>query len=259
MKTIKKIVLFTVLASAAVMQAGADTDAEMPKSISVLYLGDSLTDYDRGSNHVDRLQASLDRKWPGKVKIHNFAVRGDYIERVMDRMNSKKGTFGLNRYKGIWSNQYDWAFVSLGHNDTRTRKNTGFTVPHMSEVQVRDGFSALISLLKSKGIKRIILLSAASCNFEGIRKKTEKRIAAIKAGKAKDKPFAQFGDPKLLEAYNSIMKELAAKDSEVEYIDIYTSMKAHPDKPSLFRPDGVHLSQKGHEYVAEAEFAYITK
>ena len=55
------------------------------------------------------------------------------------------------------------------------------------------------------------------------------------------------------------MKEFAAKDLSVEYLDIYTSMTAHPDKPSLFRPDGVHLTQKGHEYVAEAEFAYITK
>lgn len=259
MKTVEKIVLLAALVSVAVMQAVANKAAEMSKPISVLYLGDSLTDYDRGSNHVDRLQASLDRKWSGKVRIHNFAVRGDYIERVMDRMNSKKGTFGLNRYKGIWDNRYDWAFVSLGHNDTRTRKNTGFSVPHMSEVQLRDGFSALISLLKAKGVKRIILLSAASCNFEAIKEKTKKRIAAIKAGKAKDKPFAQFGDPKLLEAYNSIMKELTAKDSVVEYLDIYTPMKAYPDKPSLFRPDGVHLTQKGHEYVAEAEFAYITK
>ena len=259
MKTVKKIVLLAALVSAAVMQAEANRAGEMPKPVSVLYLGDSLTDYDRGSNHVDRLQASLDRKWPGKVRIHNFAVRGDYIERVMDRMNSKRGTSGLNRYKGIWDNRYDWAFVSLGHNDTRTRKNTGFTVPHMSEAQLRDGFSALISLLKAKGVKRIILLSAASCNFEAIREKTKKRIAAIKAGKAKDKPFAQFGDPKLLEAYNSIMKEFAEKDLSVEYLDIYASMTAHPDKPSLFRPDGVHLTQKGHEYVAEAEFAYITK
>ena len=235
-----------------------ETPSAATKPVSVLYLGDSLSDFDRGSNHVDKLQAKLDGKWPGKFQIHNFSVRGDFIERVMDRMNAKEVP-GLHRYKGIWDRHYDWAFVFLGHNDTRTRKDTGFTVPHMSDAQVRDGFTALIALLKSKGISRIILLSSASSNFEGIRRRTALRIAAIKAGKGKDTPFAQFGDPKLLEAYNSIMSEMASNDPAVEYLDIYTPMKARPDKASLFRPDGVHLSPMGQDYVADAEFAYIDK
>ena len=250
----KRIVAATVLLVAAFLQAG-----EPVNPVNVLFLGDSLADFDRGSNHVDKLQARLDAKWPGKVKLHNFAIRGDYIERMMNRMEGKKKTYALPRYKGIWDNRYDWALVALGHNDTRTRKDTDFTVPHMSDKQLRDGFSSLIALLKSKGVKRIVLLSAASCNFADIRKKTIKRIAAIKAGKMKDKPFAQFGDPKHLEAYNAIMKEFAAADSAVEYLDIYTGMKTQNDKASLFRADGVHLSPKGHEYVAAAEFDYLTK
>ena len=259
MKMARSCAALAAMVSAVLMPPAAKAVTPDSKPVNVLYLGDSLSDFDRGSNHVDRLQSALDGKFPGKVKICNFAVRGDYIERVMDRMNSKKGTSGLGRYKGIWNNSYEWAFVSLGHNDTRTRKNTGFTVTHMSEAQVREGFSGLISLLKSKGIKRIILLSAASCNFDGIRKRTEKRLAAIKAGKAKDSPFAQFGDPKYLESYNSIMMELAAKDPAVEYLDIYTPMKAHPGKQTLFRPDGVHLSADGHAFVADIEFAHIAK
>jgi lysophospholipase L1-like esterase len=256
MMNLKKLAVLSVFLPAFVLKAGAC----VPSSpVNVLYLGDSLTDFDRGSNHVDRLQAGLDKAWPGKVKIQNFAIRGDYIERMMDRMNAKKKTYALDRYKGIWDLNYDWAFVSLGHNDTRTRKDTGFTVPHMSEKQLREGFSDLIALLKAKGVKRIILVSAASCNFEGIKVKTQKRLAAIKAGKMKDKPFAQFGDPKHLEAYNSLMQEFAAKDPAVEYLDIYTEMKANADKPSLFRADGVHLSQKGHELVAAAELAYLLK
>ena len=258
MDSVRRFVALAAVMSSVLAQAAVDVSAPISKPVNVLFLGDSLSDFDRGSNHVDKLQAKLDGKWPGKFKIHNFSVRGDYIERVMDRMNAKTGV-GLHRYKGIWDRHYDWAFVSLGHNDTRTRKNTGFTVPHMSEAQVRDGFAALIALLKSKGISRIILLSSASSNFEGIRRRTALRIAAIKAGKGKDTPFAQFGDPKLLEAYNSIMVEMSSNDPAVEYLDIYTPMKVHPDKASLFRADGVHLSQKGHEYVSDAEFAYITK
>jgi lysophospholipase L1-like esterase len=251
---LKQFVAAAVMLATAFLQAG-----EPAKPVNVLFLGDSLADFDRGSNHVDKLQAKLDVKWPGKVKLHNFAIRGDYSERMMDRMGGKKKTYALPRYKGIWDNQYDWALDALGHNDTRARKDTNFTVPNMSDKQLRDGFSALIALLKSKGVKRIVLLSAASCNFEGISKKTAKRLAAINAGKMKDTPFAQFGDPKLLEAYNAIMKEFADADDAVEYLDIYTGMKAQSDKASLFRADGVHLSPKGHDYVAAAEFDYLTK
>jgi lysophospholipase L1-like esterase len=135
----------------------------------------------------------------------------------------------------------------------------------MTDAQIRSGFKDLISLLKSKGVKRIILRSAASCNFEVTSRNAEKRLAAIKAGKIKPKkgkaPVAtRFGDPKFLEAFNAIMLELASADPAVEYFDIYTAMKSLPGKASLFRAtDGVHLSQKGHEYVAGVEYSYLSK
>jgi lysophospholipase L1-like esterase len=58
---------------------------------------------------------------------------------------------------------------------------------------------------------------------------------------------------------SAVLMPLAAKDPVVEYLDIYTPMKAHPGKQTLFRPDGVHLSAKGHAFVADIEFAHIAK
>ena len=51
--------------------------------VRVLYLGDSLSDFDRGSNQVDRLQAKLDAVEPRQVSIYNYSIRGDYIDRVL--------------------------------------------------------------------------------------------------------------------------------------------------------------------------------
>ena len=45
--------------------------AKIDAPTSILYLGDSLTDFDRGSNHVDKLQLYLNKYNPGKVTIRN--------------------------------------------------------------------------------------------------------------------------------------------------------------------------------------------
>ena len=46
------------------------------KPVRVLYLGDSVSDFDRGSNHVDRLQSKLDAVSPRMVSIYNYSIRG---------------------------------------------------------------------------------------------------------------------------------------------------------------------------------------
>ena len=44
----------------------------------------------------------------------------------------------------------------------------------------------------------------------------------------------------------------------LEYLDLYTAMKNLPDKSSLVRPtDGVHLTEKGHAYIANREYEFL--
>ena len=235
-------------------------DGAQAQHVSVLFIGDSLSDFDRGSNHVDRLQSALDAAWPGKVEIHNYAVRGDYIDRVLDRLDGKPGTYGLERYDGIWDRAYGWAFVSLGHNDTRAWDRDGFATPEIAPERTREGYRDLIARLKDKGISRIVLYSATSSNFDLTRPKAEKKVADIRAGKSKPKRVALFGTPAFLEAHNAVLKDLADTTEGVEYLDLYTDMKAHPRKASLLRAsDGVHLTQEGHAWVAAREFDYLAK
>jgi lysophospholipase L1-like esterase len=229
------------------------------RPVKVLYLGDSLTDYDRGSNHLDKVQAKLEKIVPGKVTFYNYAVRGDFITRVLDRFNNVEKVYGAKRFDGIWDRQYDWAFVILGHNDTRASSETDFAKPHVEVERIASSYDKLVSLLRSKGIGRIIIVSPSCGNFELTKAKTEKRLAAIKAGKGgKKKHAVRFCDPKHLEKFRDVVKKFAAENC-CEFFDVYDGMKSLPDKAELFSAkDGVHLTQKGHEYIAEKTFDYLS-
>ena len=52
-----------------------------------------------------------------------------------------------------------------------------------------------------------------------------------------------------MEEFNVMMKA-AATVTGAEYLDVYEPTKAHPNKPSLFTGDGVHLNNKGNRFVA---------
>lgn len=236
----------------------SEAQKEAGRTLNVLYLGDSLSDFDRGSNHVDRLQKALDKDGSARVRLFNFAVRGDYIERMMDRMDGKK-VYGAERYDGIWDRAYDWAFVLLGHNDTRAYSDDGFAKPLMSCEQVKELYGRLVDLLREKGVKRIIVLSPTSPNFELTTSNAEKALARIAEGKSDKKRIARFGDPKLVEAFADTVKAVAA-ERNLEYLDVYTTMKSLPDKADYLRPtDGVHLTQKGHEWLAAREYEYLRR
>lgn len=237
-----------------------DCSLKLDKPVRVLYLGDSLTDYDRGSNHVDQVQAKIEKIAPRMVSFYNYSVRGDYITRVLDRFARVKGTYGMDRFDGIWGREYDWAFIFLGHNDTHASSKTNFEQTLVPPENVAPGYEKLVSLLRSKGIKRIIIVSPSSSNFELTSAKAEKTIAAIKAGKGgKRKHAVRFGEPRHMERFRDTVKKFAAENG-CEFFDIYDDMKALPNKAELLRPtDGVHLTQKGHEFIAEKTFDYLLK
>lgn len=235
------------------------------KPVRVLYLGDSLTDFDRGSNHVDKLVKKIDAVQPRQVSIYNYAIRGDSVVRMMDRLRGTKGTYALDRFNGIWGVAYDWAFVFLGHNDTLSYKKTEFKETTVPMDVVRAQYRELIALLKAKGVRRIVIVSPASSYYPQCKINSEKWGASverqIKAGKKKPEEFNYgcFGMPEHLEKFIAVMKDIVAEE-QLEYLDIYTPMKDLEDKGSYFNPnDGLHLTQKGHEFVADLEFDYLTK
>ena len=98
--------MFIAFVAVIIAQVTFAVNSKLPdfvqKPVRALYLGDSLSDFDRGSNHVDKLQVKLDELSSRCVSIYNYAVRGDYIERVMERLRGGTNCTSRTAYHGIW-------------------------------------------------------------------------------------------------------------------------------------------------------------
>ena len=226
---------------------------QLKDKVDILYIGDSLTHYDIGFNHVDKVGYFLNMFNPGKAAVWNYACGGDYITRILDRLNGKRsGRWGF-RYDDIWNRSYDWAIIFLGHNDTKANSKDNYKIAVVPPAEQKAAYEKLIKILKDKGIKRIILMSSSSSNFEVCRKNAENSRVKLK------RHVNRFGDPVHQEAFNDVLKELAKKHN-LEYMDLYTPMKALKNKPALLKAtDGVHLSPAGHDYVALKTLEYLSK
>ena len=226
---------------------------KLAKKVDILYIGDSLTHFDYGFNHTDKVGYFLNMFNPGKAQIWNYACGGDDIVRIVKRFNGNKSGRWGHRYNDIWNRSYDWAFIFLGHNDTKANSKHNYKIAVVPPAQQKAEYEKLIKLLKSKGIKRIILMSASSSNFELCKKNADNARIKLK------RHVNRFGDPARQEDFNKVLIDLARKHN-LEYMDIYTPMKAIKDKASLLNPnDGVHLSPSGHDFVAIKTLEYLSK
>jgi lysophospholipase L1-like esterase len=229
---------------------GAASKVAISAPINVMYIGDSLTHFDLGRNHADKVAYFLNKANPGMVNLYNYACRGDHIGSVLSRINNEPNARFKERYSGMWSRKYDWAFVFLGHNDTKASSSKNYAEAVVPPNRQEKLYRELIAKLRQKGVKRIILISSTSSDFSVCEAQARSRKGV----------HNRFGEPKHLEAFNAVLKKLAASEKGVEYMDIYDKMKAHPRKPSLVRPqDGVHLSGAGNDFVALETLEYLSK
>ena len=227
----------------------AAKDIQLDKPVKILYLGDSLTHFDIGHNHVDKVGFFLNKFNPGKAEVFNYACGGDDIQRIVKRLGGDtSGKYG-KRYQDLWTRNYDWAFVFLGHNDTKASSANQFKVPVIPPELQRKLYEDLLAKLKAQEVQRIILISASSSNAELCRRNSAK-IERI---------HNRFGEPEHMEAFNRVLKELA-KEHSLEYLDVYEPMKALPDKASLLNPnDGVHLTEAGHDFIAIETLKFLNR
>ena len=232
----------------------AAAKVKFDKPVNILYIGDSLTDFERGSNHVDTIAEYLDRHNPGKVKCWNYAKGGDCIKYVIERLDGKGKGEWQARYDGLWDRTYDVAFVLLGHNDTKTNLSNDFKIPFVTRERQHECYDDLIGRLRKHGTKRIVLMSSTSSNFDIC---SERMNRHLERARQEGKGLSLFGEPAQMEAFNSALREIAARN-KVEYMDIYEKMKARKDKPFMVRfTDGVHLTKRGYDYVALETLRYL--
>jgi len=222
---------------------------KLDKKLNILYLGDSLTHFNFGHNHADRVKYFLNKYNPGKVELFNYAIRGDEVATLVKRLQGNaKGEF-KHRFHDFYKNKYDVAFIFLGQNDTKTSSRNNYKFPVIKPARQKIAQSDLMKILRKHGVKRIIFISSVSANEEICGKYAAQ-------AKAAGRSHSYFGIPAFMEEYNRVTQELC-KNNGMEYIDIYTEMKARPDKASLLLGDGVHLSDKGHDFVALRTLEYL--
>ena len=221
----------------------------------ILWLGDSLSDFYRGYNYIDRLQFWFNKFNPGKVQIHNAGVGGDYTARMLQRLNHIENpklpkAHRQEMYKGIWDQKWDMVMIFLGQNDTRSWKKDNYakplTTPEAQEKELREIFA----IINKHGSPKIVLMSPSPSNQMSYQEREKK----LQEGQN----MVWFSRPEFVDAYDAVNRKLC-QELKLDYIDILTPLRAREDITALYQPDAVHLSLKGGQVFADLLLQYFAK
>lgn len=224
----------------------AAKELKFTKPLKIMWLGDSLSDLNREHNFIAIVQNAVNKYHPGMLTICNFGVRGDYITRIVRRINGIKGAppaWRQEMYDKLFAEKYDMMICFLGHNDTRldTKKSPDKAILVSPDAQ-KTAYRQLSEIMENfdPSMEQVIFSSSAS---DGDKCRSNAEIT-----RKKGRHVVLFGDEKTMQQYNSITAEIARK-LKIRFVDIDTPMRKRPDRPELFA-DGVHLSEKGNLYMA---------
>jgi len=225
---------------------------KLEKPLRILVIGDSLSDFYRGYNYVDRLGFWLNRYNSGMVTIRNAGVRGDFVKRVQGRLlgtvGKAKKIYEQSRYDRLFDEKYDLIFIFLGQNDTRTPKKLNYAKP-LTEPKVQyEGLKAILAFIRERSDAKIVLVSPSPCCAEFIE--------ALRAKAKPDKNFVMFGKREFVDDYDLVNRRFC-EEFKLDYIDILTPMRNHPDLKILYVRDGVHLSLIGGRFIADEILKYF--
>ena len=228
------------------MLDAAARELRFTKPLKILWLGDSLSDLNRENNFIAIAQKVINKHHPGMLTIRNLAVRGDYITRVIRRINGLKGAppaFRQEMYKDIFAEKYDMMVTFLGHNDTRLdmqkSPDKAILVPPAEQIKAYRRLSEIMENFDP--YMEQVFFSTSSSDSDTCKNNAE-------IARKKGRPVVLFGDEKSMIEYNRITARTAG-ELKLPYIDIDTPMRKLPNRKELF-VDGVHLSAKGNLLMA---------
>lgn len=226
---------------------------KLQKPMRILYLGDSLSDYDRGRNYTDKVNYWLNLHNPGMASFRNAGVGGDTIASLYNRLSGGKDTWRNYMYADLFEEAYDLIFIFLGHNDTRRHfRPDGTSYQPVEPDKQRQFLTATLEFLRAKTSARMILITPSSSDYQQC-------LSAAEPAKQKGLPYVVFGIPERLESYIEVMREIAPRFN-AELLDLYSPMKNLPEKANCFtKPDGVHLSATGNHFIAAQIIAYLSQ
>ena len=229
-------------------QAAANTKLATPAHL--LMIGDSLSDVDRAHNWTDVVAFWLWKTHDGQVTYRNAGVGGDFITRTWGRLEGEDNAYRLYMYDDLYDPMPTQVLIFLGHNDSKLspkpeyKSPDDYTDPVVSYENWDKYMRMAIEKFKADTGAQVIVMSNTSSVYEVCAERVIKNIAAGKSG------GSLFGKPEVMERFNAIARQFAAEEG-ARFVDVYTPTFEHPDKPSLFYPDGVHINQEGNWLVAQ--------
>lgn len=225
---------------------------KLPAKLNILVIGDSLSDFYRGQNYLDRLSFWLNKYNPGKAVFRNAGVGGDYVQRVLERLAGTLPGAGhayrQNMYDNLFAQSYDLIFIFLGQNDTRSLRTQNFEKPLMSPEQQEKGLRGILDFIGKRSKAGIILISPSP----SYAKLFEDRSAKMAPGAE----MVMFGKKELVDQYDRVNRKLC-QELNLDYIDILTPMRGAENLKSLYMEDGVHLSPAGGRLIADVLLNYF--
>ena len=211
----------------------------LPDGEHLVFVGDSLTAHMRGYNYVDKVRGWLHQKHGDRVRVTNAGVGGDFITRVAKRLDAD-----------VIAIKPTHAFIFLGHNDSKAGSSSGYKKHCVAPATFAKMYAEVIRQIISKAGARVTVMSSTSSVYEITRATAE---AKSKAGRAHN----FFGRPQDLEMFNQLARG-AADACGAAYLDVYGPTRSHANKPTLFTPDGVHLSNEGNRFIALQLLRYLS-
>lgn len=211
----------------------------------LLFLGDSLSDYDRGRNYISTLQCFL----PSGFTVRNCGVGGDTLKRILQRLRNEKTTRN-EMYDRIFAPKPDTIFIFTGANDSKLTSSSGFRQTYVPENEQTDLWEKIIAHLKEHTGAKIVLVTSPDSYMPF-------QNALNEPLRARGMPHSYFGRPEVHDRFNARLRRVAAKHG-LDVIDFAAEVRAHPDPQLLYvQDDGVHLSLKGHQLLAGAVLRYL--
>ena len=224
---------------------------KLAKPLRILIIGDSLSDFYRGYNYVDRLGFWLNKYNPGMVTIRNAAVHGDFVARVHDRLlgtvGKAKKVYKQSRYDRLFEEKYDLIFIFLGQNDVRTPQKLNYAKPLTEPKAQYEGLKAILAFIRERSDAKIVIISPSPCCAE---------LIEARRAKTRKKNFVLFGKREFVDNYDLVNRRFC-EEFKLDYVDILTPMRNHSNLKSLYIRDGVHLSLIGGRFIADELLKYF--
>ena len=214
---------------------------KLPK-LHCLVIGDSLSDFYRGRNWLDKLGYWLNKYNPGKFTFRNAGVGGDQLKRVKQRLlgiTGKNKAYRQDMYDNLFQEKYDLVLIFLGQNDTYVMRKDNFEKPQIPRSQQEPLMRWVIRFLQEKTGAPVVLVSPSPCN----------EAFLLKRVKENSKISGMFGTSREVDHFDSVVRKIS-REMRLGYIDILNPMRAFPDRAALYVSDGVHLSCRGARLTA---------